>query len=1704
MKRLVTCWLLCLLASMQCWAQITYPNNWINYQQKYYKIKIAKDALYRIPYSTLQQYDLPLVGSQLAMYHKGQQVPIYVTNADTLGSSDYVEFVGRRNDGEFDRQLYIYESWQPAPERSLFSDTSAYYLTAQPAATNLRYTNQANDLTGAPPAETYFWYNSVLSPQNTFFEGKPVFIAGISRNFADFENGEGYVSTDIPNNTAQNFGVPTRDVYTALLDSARLNAYVVGNSDNPPVLIDHHVRLSVGGVTYANEQYAGYRTKLYDFGVPTSALGSPTTNLNVASVDMGGSIVNRQALGYVSISYPHTFGFSNAKVFWFEIDNGAAKYLEMSNFNGGANAVLYDLTNQLRLLPVVEGGLYKFLLPASTLPNAKRKLMVVNTTGMCDVGTTGNPNCNLNAYTIPSMQAVQFTDYSQLANQGNYLMITHTKLRQGDIDQVERYRQYRSSAAGGSYGVVVADIEELYDQFAWGIAKHPMAIRNFVNYAFTNWDVAPQQMLLLGKSVSYRYFNLTDTSNMVTGYNQCLVPSYGNVASDMVLGAPSIYSYVPRVAIGRIPARTANEVRIYLDKLISYEANNDPNICSRQERVWMKDALHISGGYNLNESNEFMSNLNSYKAVYEDTSFAGRVIYTYNNISEAAINEANLDPYINAGLGLITFFGHSSGEVLNVDINDPLVYTNYDKYPFIITGSCSVGDVHNYKTALTTLPEKYALADQLGSIGWLGSASLGFPTYLYAYLSRFYRHFCRTNYHRPVGYCLQQTIAQMNTDYPNDNVAKITSQEYTLTADPAVILNSWEQPEYIIENTEAYSDLTLIPATITADLDSFALRLTVANLGRAVADSFNISIVRTLPDGTTQSYLYRRPSTVYADTLLFYVPTGDSFAATGENRIRITVDADNELPEGCENNNSIEQVFPIFSDLLIPISPCNYAIVSQAPITLQASTGQPLLPAYNYTFQIDTTELFNSPALRQTTINSLAGVLTWQPTDVAWQANTVYYWRTARAANNPTDNRWKGSSFVYLPESGGGWSQSHYYQYLHNSYSGMQLDTIRQFAYNNASNSILAINNRRPEFASHLQYSVNGTVYQQNTCLRNISPTNNCANGIAVAVFAPAAQLQPWYSQNTNGGFGCNGVGTYGNVHCGSNPMAVFEFNLQSDDDFATLNSFLTNQIPNGYYVLAYSVGNHRLSPNTGNANLAGVYNFFEQMGAAPVNSTDTTTAFIVFGRKNIPNSAQYALSANFNDDFELLINLNTPAISGTMTSPLIGPATAWSSVVWQNTAAETPTSDQFKVKIYGVKDGNETLLYDTAESPLNISSVDAAQYPYLRLHAESTDSTQFTPPQTDFWRVLFTKTPEAALNQAGYFVFYSDTLQEGQPLQLQIAVTNPEMVAMDSLLVGYTIRLQNGQIINTNYPPQAPIPAQQTIITQFSYSTAGMLGSNMLTVELNPNEAQPEKLKFNNLLYLPFFVTTDKINPVLDVTFDGRHIVDGELIAPQPTIEIRVRDENRYLALNDTADLKMWLVSTDTLGFVTTEQPIYFSNPQVQFLPATQQQAQQGNNAATLRYNPQLSSGSYSLKIRANDRSSNLFDKDAYLIGFKVDTRPAISQLLNYPNPFTSATRFVFTVSGSVPPQQMHLQIMTATGKVVREITAAELGDIHIGNNISEFAWDGTDQYGSPLANGLYLYRVVAKLNGQTMDRYQSGADQWTKNELGKMYLVR
>ena len=126
------------------------------------------------------------------------------------------------------------------------------------------------------------------------------------------------------------------------------------------------------------------------------------------------------------------------------------------------------------------------------------------------------------------------------------------------------------------------------------------------------------------------------------------------------------------------------------------------------------------------------------------------------------------------------------------------------------------------------------------------------------------------------------------------------------------------------------------------------------------------------------------------------------------------------------------------------------------------------------------------------------------------------------------------------------------------------------------------------------------------------------------------------------------------------------------------------------------------------------------------------------------------------------------------------------------------------------------------------------------------------------------------------------------------------------------------------------------------------------------------------------------------------------------------------------------------------------------------------------------------------------------YIISFEVVNETTVTNVINYPNPFTSKTRFVFTLTGTQIPDFFKIQIMNIGGKVVKEINMTELGPIHIGRNITEYAWDGRDEYGDILANGVYLYRVIVRLNGQTLKHRSNESDKFFKSGLGKMVIIR
>jgi hypothetical protein len=486
-------------------------------------------------------------------------------------------------------------------------------------------------------------------------------------------------------------------------------------------------------------------------------------------------------------------------------------------------------------------------------------------------------------------------------------------------------------------------------------------------------------------------------------------------------------------------------------------------------------------------------------------------------------------------------------------------------------------------------------------------------------------------------------------------------------------------------------------------------------------------------------------------------------------------------------------------------------------------------------------------------------------------------------------------------------------------------------------------------------------------------------------------------------------------------------------------------------------------------------------------------------------------------EDLHLEAELKGFNYIGQEISTMIGPASKWGSVFWKQNSLETKEADSTMLYIQAY-DASGTLkkvintTFTPNDSIINLSlKIDADTCPYIRLGARYEDTIYFSPAQIDRWHVLYTPLPEAAIDgSSGYsWIPSTDTLKEGESVQFAVDVKNIFTLPMDSLLIRYWVMDENEIKHPIPYPRQDSLLVGETMRDTITFSTIGMAGLNSFWMEVNPyvNSAltvtdQPEQTHFNNLLQIPFRVTTDDRQPILDVTFNGRHILNNDIVPPQSEIYITLKDENEFMLMNDISDTTHFgIYLTDPDGVQTRIPFVNGSGNNVLQWTA----ADPNNKKFKIIYPANFNKdGKYTLLVQGGDRTGNLSGDLEYRISFQVIHESMITHLMNYPNPFSSSTRFVFTLTGSETPDQLLIQIMTVSGKVVREITETELGTIHIGRNVSEYAWDGKDEFGDPLANGVYLYRVQAEIKGESIKHLESGADTHFKKEFGKMYLIR
>lgn len=208
---------------------------------------------------------------------------------------------------------------------------------------------------------------------------------------------------------------------------------------------------------------------------------------------------------------------------------------------------------------------------------------------------------------------------------------------------------------------------------------------------------------------------------------------------------------------------------------------------------------------------------------------------------------------------------------------------------------------------------------------------------------------------------------------------------------------------------------------------------------------------------------------------------------------------------------------------------------------------------------------------------------------------------------------------------------------------------------------------------------------------------------------------------------------------------------------------------------------------------------------------------------------------------------------------------------------------------------------------------------------------------------------------------------------------------------------------------------------------------------------------------------STDQTGPVIKPYLNSERFVDGGITTPNSTLLVKLFDSN---GINYTGNSIGHDITVQLDGDV---QKTYVLN---QFYESNIDDFQSGQVRFPLN---NLTEGPHTAVVKAWDVFNN--SNEARLNFVVSNTREGkLDKVYNYPNPFSTRTQFMF--EHNLPNQmlQVDITIYTISGKVVRRIHEQRISS---GTRVDDIFWDGRDEWGDRLGNGVYLYKINVRSAG-------------------------
>ncbi len=823
-----------ILVSTQLKAQ-TYTNNWVTPGTNYAKISVSQTGIYEL---TGQELAVALPGvigaasNSLSLIYLGKPVAIEVVAAGaTFQATDKIRFYGRINNGELESELYRPTSDQPHKLSSLYSSKSHYYLSIN-AALHKSINNESEIASATNIAQVTskqitaytsdFTFNSTTGP-----------IPILQHSF--FERGEGPSGPIIRANVPKVIKVPVKGITSPF---AKLELLLNGREQSV-----RKVRVVVADKD-TSVNVVNFNSLLVKLNLALT-LPVPQDSVSITLT----ADADRFSVSVVNLSFTKAeTNEANSGTFYLPA-NANVGNVSFSKINANS-PIVYNITDVYNIKKLKVG--------ASTATNVQF---------ITDPAVKTKENIYYQSSIFIKPDSIKpYISRLTLNSTANYLIISNKKLKAS----AERYRDFRSSAEGGSHIVELVYIDDLYNDFGYGILS-PLAIKNYLRLKLAS--PSPKNLLLIGKAFS-----------AYTGINSAtdLVPSIGYPASDLLLSS-GIISHIDvfGLATGRIPATTDIEVDDYLLKVKAHL--NQAQIFER------KKVFHFNGGKTNAEITNFGTIMDNLGIIAVESDFGASLQSKRKTDPAATAQPANLGPTVNGGQALMGYFGHSSYTSLDFNIGfttDPVQNYNNSQYPIFYFSGCAF---NNYFREINTLSKDWIFAKNKGAVAIVGQSYYGYESALTKHGTQFYETIFKSAVEPTIGEALKISSQKVQSKAGFTAIDVLNNNQTLLFGDPEVKIFGFREPDYMIDQNSFSQVLAGNNRTV---------KFKITNNGKKSPEVVRIKVTEEgLPNNVVK----------FIDVPNF--ATKDSVTVVLENitllsKIKIEIDSPNSILESNESNNT--------------------------------------------------------------------------------------------------------------------------------------------------------------------------------------------------------------------------------------------------------------------------------------------------------------------------------------------------------------------------------------------------------------------------------------------------------------------------------------------------------------------------------------------------------------------------------------------------------------------------------------------------------------------------------------------------------------------------------------------------------------------------------------------------------------------------------